>query len=74
MGSKLLFEFRCPDGHIEEHFAYSTEKAAMCSCGLESKRIISPVRCKLDPASGDFPGATLKWIKEKEQAAKPKES
>ena len=32
--------------------------------------MISPVRSKLDPISGDFLGATVKWMKNREQKLK----
>jgi hypothetical protein len=36
----------------------------------KQKKIISPVRSKLDPLSGDFLGATVKWMKNREQKLK----
>jgi len=69
--SRKIREFRCASDHIEEKYVDDNVTVGFCStCSLPNKRIISAVRCKLDPTSGDFPGATLKWIKQKEQAAK----
>lgn len=66
---RKLFDFKCPSGHTEEHLVTSDQTHARCSCGLEAHRIISPVKCYLDPVSGHFPGATMRWIREHEQAA-----
>ena len=66
-----LYDFKCPKGHIEEHFAKDDEKQRRCSCGELSRRIISPVRAKLDPLSGHFPTASDKWAKMHERGAKP---
>jgi hypothetical protein len=35
-----------------------------------AQRIISPVRCSLDHISGEFPGATMKWAKQRQQKIK----
>jgi len=35
-----------------------------------AKKLISPVRTKLDPISGDFMGATRKWERNREQKLK----
>tara|TARA_B110000858_G_C17596632_1_gene378115 strand:+ start:611 stop:742 length:132 start_codon:yes stop_codon:yes gene_type:complete len=32
-----------------------------------ASRIISPVRSLLDPISGDFAGATMKWARDREK-------
>lgn len=63
---RKIFDFKCPDGHVTEHFVYEDSKVR-CHCGKSCKRVISPVKCQLDPASGHFPGATMKWIKEHER-------
>lgn len=63
---RKLNDYRCPKGHITEHFVEPDAKVR-CNCGLQAHRIISPVKCQLDPTSGDFPGATMKWIKEHER-------
>jgi len=68
---RMLFDFKCPENHIAEHYVSSDVTEFLCSeCGLTATRIISPVRAKLDPISGDFPGATIKWAKNREQQIK----
>jgi hypothetical protein len=67
----MLYDFRCPKGHVEEHWVKSNTKTVRCkSCGEDSDRIISGGNFVLDPLSGDFPGATLKWAKHHEATAK----
>jgi hypothetical protein len=61
-----LFDFRCPDGHKFEDLVKSDVTASRCSCGLDAKRIISPVRSNLEGISGDFPDAADKWVKRRE--------
>lgn len=63
---RKIFDFRCEDGHVEEQFV-ERDAVVRCKCGKTAKRIISPVRCQLDPISGHFPGATMRWEKEHER-------
>jgi hypothetical protein len=35
-----------------------------------ARKIISPVRSLLDPISGDFAGATMKWARDRERKMK----
>jgi len=68
----LLFDFRCREcGTKFEDLVKSDEHTTACkSCGGLSDRLISAVRAKLDPISGDFPGATLKWERLHEEAGR----
>lgn len=67
--SRQLYDFRCTEGHVSEHFVDLTLSPAVpCGiCGAESKRLISPVRCKLEGVTGDFPGAALTWERKREE-------
>lgn len=68
---RLLFDFTCPENHTAEHYVDRDVTEYPCSvCGLTATRIISPVRAKLDALSGDFPGATMKWAKNREKQIK----
>lgn len=67
---RKIFDVKCPDGHITEVFGYADDPFRCGECGSEAKRIISPVRCKLDALSGDFPDAARKWAKMHEREAK----
>ena len=65
---RRIFDFKCPDGHVTERLIDVDLRRIRCECGKEAKRITSPVKCMLDGASGDFPGAHMKWVKEHESA------
>jgi hypothetical protein len=68
---RLLFDFRCPDNHVTEALVSSDETEHQCGlCNKMAQRIISPVRCSLDHISGEFPGATMKWAKQRQQKIK----
>jgi hypothetical protein len=63
----ILFDFKCAQGHVEEQMVKSTMTTSKCSCGLDSKRVISPVRFKLDGTDPGFPGAYDKWGRDHEK-------
>jgi len=59
---RKIFDVRCTScNNIDEVFGRFDDSFRCGACGGESKRIISPVRCKLEGTSGDFPGAAMKW-------------
>lgn len=65
---KMLLDFRCGNSNeVFERLEDSSTRTVRCACGGEAKRIITPIRCSLDGASGDFPGAHYRWIREHEQ-------
>ena len=69
--SRRIYDFQCPDGHKAEAFVDSEVRSLPCfQCGLFAERIVSPVRSMLDPISGDFPGATMKWAKNRQETIK----
>jgi putative FmdB family regulatory protein len=64
---RKLFDFRCSTCKTKfEVLTEATDTVRCNKCGSPSHRVISPIRCQLDPTSGDFPGATMKWIREHE--------
>lgn len=66
---RKIFDFRCKANHITEHLV-DTESTVDCpECGEKAVKIISPVNFTLDPVSGDFPGATMKWARDHERAS-----
>ena len=69
-----LFDFKCREcGHKFEELADPNDHETACKkCGYPSDRLISAPRSKLDPISGDFPGATLRWERQHELASKRK--
>jgi hypothetical protein len=40
------------------------------SAAKDAKRVISPIRSVLEPHSGDFAGATMKWARDRERKIK----
>ena len=69
---RVLNDFKCTQCEVQnEHFVDSTTKTVSCkSCGGEANRVLTACNFMLDPISGHFPGATDKWAKHHEQAAK----
>ena len=68
---RRLFDFQCPDNHITESLVATNVTEHPCKiCMKPAKRLISPVRAKLDPISGDFPGATMKWARDRAEKQK----
>ncbi len=66
-----VFDFKCSNNHIFEKFVSGETEVADCpECGLTAKRIISGGSFVLDAVSGEFPGATMKWARDHEKAAK----
>ena len=71
----MLYDFRCERTEtVFERFVKGHPDGVQCQCGAEAKRLISPVKCSLDPLSGHFPGATISWAKKHEKAAKNQSS
>ncbi len=70
----LIYDFKCQDcGELTEGWASSadTDATIKCEhCGGTARRIISPIRFKLDGCSGDFPTAYDQWEKKREQKMK----
>ena len=58
-----LYDFKCLNGHVFEALATEDQHIIRCECGYSARRIISPIRSKLDPISGDFPDATRRWAR-----------
>jgi len=64
-----FYDYKCPVGHINEHMVKGspdTQKCKDCSA-LTTRQLCSP-RPVLEPHSGDFAGATLKWAKHHERS------
>lgn len=68
---KLIFDFKCSNDHVTEGFVERDIHSIVCGhCGETANRIISPVQSVLNATSGDFPGATMKWAKNRERKIK----
>lgn len=70
-----VYDFKCTNGHTFEDFVESGTTVSRCGCGANATKIASATSCVLDGASGDFPGAHMKWVREHEKAGrKPKDA
>jgi len=68
---RRIYEFRCSDNHITEQYIDEKEGQTTCSiCDKTAFRIVSAVKCSLDPISGHFPDATAKWAKNRDYQIK----
>lgn len=70
---RRLYEFQCvgDDHHVFEKFCDENLQTDVCpECGEASNRIISAVRCNLDPFTGAFPGAYYAWNQKRAQKMK----
>ena len=65
-----IYDYRCEAGHVAEQMVRDPADILPCpECGEPSKRIITPIRCKLDHS---FPGEALKWAKKHEDEGRMK--
>jgi putative FmdB family regulatory protein len=65
-----LYDYYCQkcDIKFEAMNKIDERNTTECStCHSICKQVPSPVRSKLDPISGDFPGATMQWEKNHSQ-------
>jgi hypothetical protein len=63
-----VFDFECPNGHVDEYFVGPGTVSLKCAhCDETAKRIITAPRVNLDPISGHFPGATMSWERRREE-------
>lgn len=66
--TRRIFDFKCSDDHVTESLIDESIREAPCkTCGNVATRVISPVASMLDIASGDFPGATAKWARDRQR-------
>jgi hypothetical protein len=66
-----VFDFKCENGHHTEGFVSVLVPYIPCAvCGKEATRQLSAPRIALDPFSGDFPSASDRWVKVREERQK----
>jgi len=71
MKMKRIYDFKCPDGHYVEKFVDESVYQDTCDiCNQESTRVVSCRGILLDPISGDYPTATMKWAKMRQEKIK----
>jgi Zn finger protein HypA/HybF involved in hydrogenase expression len=59
---RRIYDARCTVcEEITEVFGRESDDFRCGACGSPAKRIVSPVKCKLEGVTGDFPGASIKW-------------
>ena len=62
-----VFDFRCPAGHVSEHFVTDDTRTVSCTeCGEIATRQVAAPRFELDGCSGDFPTAADAWERRRE--------
>lgn len=61
-----VFDFRCPQGHVTEHFVDANTEEVQCHCECMAERQVSTPRFALDGTSGHFPTAADAWEKRRE--------
>ncbi|TFH24213.1 hypothetical protein E4G67_02260 [Candidatus Bathyarchaeota archaeon] len=62
---RLLFEFRCKDGHITDHFVDTAIKEVDCpQCSKSANKLVSPPHFPLSQGvDTDMPTAAARWDK-----------
>ena len=74
--ARLLHDFMCTNEQDAHFFEYLTDldknpNPPCPVCGeLANRVVISAPRLKLDPCSGDFPGATMAWERRRAEKLK----
>jgi hypothetical protein len=68
---KRIYDFQCPNGRTFEKYIDSEISEVDCDiCKQKSTRLISCRGLVLDPISGDYPTATMKWAKMRQERIK----
>ena len=64
-----VYDFKCSEcNYIEEKYVRSDDRESVCSeCNSTSNRQLAAPNSKLDPLSGEFAGATIKWAKQRQK-------
>ena len=69
--TRHLYDFECVKGHRHEALVDSETRTLPCpKCKRPAQRLIPAPRCMLEGISGDFPGAAMKWEKDRESHMK----
>lgn len=69
----MIYDFRCTEGHITEHYVEAGVTQVRCECGAPATRIISGCRFHLKGSDDGFPTAHDRWVREHENAGKLKQ-
>ena len=60
----ILYDFKCPLGHVSEQLVDRDSAHSACPCGNQAERVISPIRFKCDGTDSGFPDAYDKWARD----------
>lgn len=61
---RILFNFKCEDGHVTEQLVNNDVHTGTCrTCDKPASRMVSTPRIRLEGISGSFPDASAKWEK-----------
>jgi hypothetical protein len=61
---KILNDFKCAKGHMEEYFVDSSVNVVTCRhCGNDATKMMAAPRSKLEGITGAFPDAYERWNK-----------
>jgi hypothetical protein len=64
---KVLNDFSCSKGHIEEYFVESSVSTVPCRhCGNDAVKLLVAPRISLEGISGSFPTASDAWVRRRE--------
>lgn len=69
-----VFDFKCPLGHVTEHFVNEDIVEVQCYCECMAERQIAAPRFALDGCSGHFPTAADAWEKRRESHMRQEQS
>lgn len=62
-----IFDYQCKNAHVFECFVRDESEHYCPQCDEIGSRMISAPRVYLDPTSGHFPGATMKWLNSRDK-------
>jgi|TARA_R110001632_G_scaffold34913_1_gene88466 hypothetical protein len=63
-----LYDYKCVLGHLNEHLVKGSPDTQLCkTCGAYATRQLCSPTSYLEPFSGDFAGASIKWANKHEK-------
>ena len=62
-----VFDYQCKNAHVFECFVRGEEDHHCPQCSEIGSRMLCAPRVHLDPTSGHFLGATMKWLNSRDK-------
>ena len=62
-----VFDYQCKNGHVFERFVRDDSAQHCPQCDEVGSKLLCAPRVYLDPTSGHFPGATMKWLNSRDK-------